>query len=70
MTPAGSSPEQGSRDSRNNEGLLLRLLQRFQTPSRRADESLLPVGRRSGLGARSIEPYLDPARNTRPGPLE
>ena len=35
-----------------------------------AEEPLAPEGRRSGRGARSIAPYLDHARNTRPGSLE
>lgn len=29
-----------------------------------------PAGHRSGSGADSVAPYLDEARNTRPGPLE
>ena len=29
-----------------------------------------PAGHRSGSGADSVAPYLDEARNSRPGPLE
>lgn len=75
MSPAGTSSGHGGRDSRKSVSLLQRLLQTFAKPSQGGEphgfpDSLKPAGRRSGVGARSIEPYLEAARTTRPGPLE
>jgi hypothetical protein len=75
MSPAGTSSGRGGRDSPNRVSLLQRLLQAFPKPSlggeaQRFADSLMPAGRRSGVGTRSIEPYLEAARTTRPGPLE
>jgi hypothetical protein len=52
--------------------LLQRLLQKVAGSDEQAgdDASLQPEGRRSGKGARSIAPYLEATRNSRPGPLE
>lgn len=51
--------------------LLQRLLQKMAGEEQRgAGTSKPPPGQRSGSGADSVAPYLDEARNTRPGPLE
>lgn len=54
-----------------------KLLQKLLNKIARADEqqagegaSRRPAGHRSGSGSDSVAPYLDEARNTRPGPLE
>lgn len=55
--------------------LLQRLLQKIAGPQEPEGGdgrggTLPPAGRRSGKGAGSVAPYLDEARNSRPGPLE
>lgn len=47
-------------------GLVQRLLEAVRKPAGK----LLPAGQRSGHGAKSLEPYLDEARKSRPAPLE
>jgi hypothetical protein len=37
---------------------------------RRPPEPLKPPGQRSGSGAKSLEPYLEQGRKSRPAPLE
>lgn len=67
--PAGGASGHGERN------LLQRLLQTFGRPARKWEEHdagkpLVPAGHRSGTGVRSIEPYLEETRNTKPSPLE
>lgn len=55
--------------------LLQRLLQNIAGPREQErgegrPKSMAPAGERSGTGAGSVAPYLEEARNTRPGALE
>lgn len=59
---AGAKPRRGSLPR----GLMQRLLDALRKPARQ----LAPAGRRSGHGAKSLEPYLAEARKSRPAPLE
>jgi hypothetical protein len=49
---------------------LLRKLLLVLNRSKAAPASLPPAGTRSGEGARSLAPYLEEARNSKPGDLE
>jgi hypothetical protein len=54
-------------------GLLRKLLERVGAKEVRPDtgaKPLPPSGGRSGEGAQSVKPFLEEARNSRPGPLE
>lgn len=65
---AGSNPQVGGTSQ-----LLQRLLQKVAGADgkQRGDGAPKPPpGQRSGSGADSVAPYLDEARNSRPGPLE
>jgi hypothetical protein len=76
--------ESGRKDDQNLDAatpegaraLFLRLLQKLTGPASpagdagAADDALRPAGQRSGRGTRSLAPYLDHYRNSRPGPLE
>jgi hypothetical protein len=48
-------------------GLMERLLEALRKP---VPEKLKPAGQRSGRGAKSLEPYLDEGRKSRPAPLD
>ncbi len=49
-----------------------RLMQRLLDALRKArtPDALKPAGARSGRGAKSVQPYLEEARKSRPAPLE
>jgi hypothetical protein len=64
----GQAPHAGSTSK-----LLQRLLQKIAGADgeQRGDGAAKPPpGQRSGSGSDSVAPYLDEARNSRPGPLE
>jgi hypothetical protein len=78
MQSERNDPEEADAVSRERPGgLLQRILHKIRPalPSAAGDnaappDSLLPPGRRSGNGTRSLEPYLDQYRHSRPSRLE
>ena len=64
-------PEPGAeRPGRVPRALMQRLLDNLRQRQQRRQQPLQPPGARSGEGAKSLEPYLEQGRNTRPSPLE
>lgn len=77
MQCGGNDPDQPDAGSPQGQGgLLQRILQKIRpTPAADGDggperDSLPPPGQRSGKGTRSLEPYLDLYRHSRPSRLE
>jgi hypothetical protein len=67
MPPHPVDPPAG-RPGRVPGALMERLLHALRRP--RPRDTLPPAGSRSGHGSRSLEPYLEQARNSRPSPLD